>query len=146
MKRLLTVTAVVAASLALSTASFAGGSGGKNHNSAKSLTFALSGAHSRVRVNTGGGMPPAPPVRRKKRKTSCGGCGGYISVDAGSYQNHHVYSNHHGTGGSSNAGNYLNARWSGGAKIEYSGSAFAIGGAAIISGGKSRGNGAANPQ
>ncbi len=122
MNKLLTFTAaVVAASMALSTAAFAGGSGGKNRNSAKSLTFALSGAKSHVRVRTGG----------------CG-CYGQLHVDGGSYQRHNVYSNHYGTGGSSTAGNYLHAGWKGGAHIQYSGSAFAIGGAAIISGGSKK--------
>ena len=142
MKKLFTASAVVIASLALSTAAFAGGSGGYKSNSAKTLTFALSGAKHQVRVRTG--MPPAPqPVRMKKSRNRDCGCGGIISVDAGSYQDHKVYSGHHGTGGASTAGNYLSAKWKGGAQIEFQGSGFAVGGAAIISGGgkKRPGNG-----
>ncbi len=122
MKKIITVTAaVVAASMALSTSAFAGGSRGHYQSPAKKLTFALSGAKSHVHVRTGG----------------CG-CYGGIKMDSGSYQDHKVFDNKYGLGGSSSAGNYLNAGWKGGAHIQYSGSAFAVGGAAIISGGSKK--------
>lgn len=122
MKKLMTVTTVVVASLALSTAAFAGGHGGyKKHNSAKTLTFALSGAKHRVAA----------------RSTGCG-CYGFLNVDAQSYQAHKTYSGKHGTGGESSAGNYLKSSWKGGAQIQFEGSAFAVGGALISSGGSKK--------
>lgn len=119
MNKLLTASLAVVASLALTSTAIAGGSGGHRPSSAKSLTFALSGAKHRVQVRTGGGC----------------GCYGGIHLDAGSYQDHKVYSGKHSTGGYSSAGNYLNAGWKGGVGISFEGKGAAIGGAAIISGG-----------